>query len=125
DEHISFVLMPVAKGSDGALTAARRGTLTGIFHREKDIQGTQIQSARTTPPAATGGTLAGRQISQPPTSGTVQKPPTMPSQGTIAAQTRDTDASANLSFPSVSQPMVPGTPNVTASQGSSSQPPAG
>ena len=33
DEHISFVLMPVGKGPDGALTAAKRGTLTGIFHR--------------------------------------------------------------------------------------------
>lgn len=122
DERLSFVLMPVGKGSDGALTAAKRGTLTGIFHREKDSLGGQTQSAHNAPPAGTGGTLAGRQISQPPTSGTVQKAPNMPSQRTVASQSNSASdhSSANLSFPSVSSEPTPvanvGTPQTTASQ---------
>src|SRR5690349_15372890 len=104
DEHISFVLMPVGKGPYGALTAAKRGTLTGIFHREKDTPGVQVESAHSTPAAATGGSLAGRQISQPPTSGSVQKAPNMPSEGSVASQSRAASdhSSANLSFPLVS-----------------------
>ena len=124
DEHISFVLMPVGKGSDGALTAAKRGTLTGIFHREKDVPGTQVESAHNTPAAATGGNLAGRQISQPPTSGAVQKAPTMPSQGSVSGQASAASdhASANLSFPSVTQKPAPAPPpNASALQSPSSE----
>ena len=127
DERLSFVLMPVGKGSDGAVTAAKRGTLTGIFHREKDTPGVQVESAHNAPAAATGGTLVGRQISQPPTSGSVQKAPNMPSQGGISGQTSGASdhASTNLSFPSVSQKPAPAPPsNVSASQMSSSQPAA-
>src|SRR6185437_3357446 len=88
DEHISFVLMPVGRSSDGALTAAKRGTLTGIFHHEKDVPGVQVESAHSTPAAATGGSLAGGQISHPPTSGSVQKAPKMPQEGSVASQSR-------------------------------------
>lgn len=127
DEHISFVLMPVGKGSDGALTAAKRGTLTGIFHREKDVPGVQVESAHSTPAAATGGTLAGRQISQPPTSGSVQRAPNMPAQGANSGQTNGASdhASANLSFPSVSQKPTPAPPpSLSASQTSFPKPSA-
>jgi hypothetical protein len=127
DERLSFVLMPVGKGSDGALTAAKRGTLTGIFHREKDLPGGQIESAHNTPLAGTGGPLARRQISQPPTSGTVQKAPNMPSQSSVGSQSGSASdrSSANLSFPSLTpQPTPAAAPNVGASPASSSQPAA-
>jgi len=118
DEHISFVLMPVGRSSDGALTAAKRGTLTGIFHHEKDVPGVQVESAHSTPAAATGGSLAGGQISQPPTSGSVQKAPKMPQEGSVASQSRAASdhSSANLSFPSVSPKPAPGTGSVNSPQ---------
>lgn len=125
DEHISFVLMPVGKGSDGALTAAKRGTLTGIFHREKDSQGGKTESAHNTPPAGTGGSLAGRQMSQPPTSGGVQKAPNMASVGTIATSASASgNATANLSFPSVSPKATPPAPSANSPQTPSLEPAA-
>jgi hypothetical protein len=118
DEHLSFGLMPMGKGSDGAFTAAKRGTLTGIFHREKDSQGGQTESARTVPAAATGGTLAGRQMSQPPTSGNVRKAPKMPTQGTVAqSASSSVHVSADLAFPSV-------TPKAASANPAVSSPPA-
>jgi hypothetical protein len=117
DEHISFVLMPVGRSSAGALTAAKRGTLTGIFHHEKDVPGVQVESAHSTPAAASGATLAGRQISPPPTSSPVQKAPNMPSQGSVASQSSASDhSSANLSFPSVSPKPAPATASVNSPQ---------
>ena len=86
DNHISLNFSPAARSADGALVAAKRGVLTGIFHHDKDSQPALTEMAKTTPAAATGGSLAGRQISQPPTSGTVQKSPTMPSQSPVSEQ---------------------------------------
>ena len=74
DAHISFTFRPGSgAGPDGAVTAAKRGTLTGIFHRDKNVSVTQTETAQNTAAAAAGGALAGRQLSQPSSSGNIEK----------------------------------------------------
>jgi AMIN domain-containing protein len=76
DEHISLVFRPSdgGRGSQGAVAAAKEGKLTGIFHGAKGEQPSYVERVENkTPPAATGGTLAGRQLSEPVTTSTEKK----------------------------------------------------
>src|SRR6185312_6120186 len=102
DEHISLVFRPSdgGRGSQGAVAAAKEGKLTGIFHGDKGEQPSYVERVeKKTPPAATGGTLAGRQLSEPVTTSTEKKTTSASAQngpvaGSTVAQTSATTAAA-------------------------------
>ena len=105
DNHLNFNFLPASGDTGGALVAAKRGALTGLFHREKSAAPVAVESAKQVPSAAAAGALAGRQLSQPPLSGSVQKAPEMHSKANGSGETssaKDSNAqTASLGFPSV------------------------